>query len=150
MKEKHPEKRSWWINPQGKIFDSGYDHVKFLEERPGTFGKYPDINKALTLDWTRVAFWGGEYVVHCHSINPDQITSSQKIYNSIGGVNKIFIGTLNKSGYIDRTDFLTADSQTDLLRNLFKDPSGIRGSIKVSGSRSTTAASKQRLAPRSF
>jgi hypothetical protein len=131
MKKNHPDKRSWWVDPQGTVFDVGHDHNKFLEERPKTFGKHPDINKALTLDWVRVALWGGEYVVHGHSISSAQITTCQKIYRSLGGVSRIFISTLNKTGYISQEDFLTADRQIDLVKNLFSDPTGIRGSVAL-------------------
>jgi hypothetical protein len=126
MKEQHPDKRSWWVNPEGKVFDSGHDHNKFLEERPKTFGKWADIDKALTLNWVRVAFWGGEFVVHCHSITSAQVDACQQIYKSLGGEHKIYIATLNKYGYISPHDFIWADSASGWIRNLFSDPTGIR------------------------
>jgi hypothetical protein len=129
MKDKYSDKRSWWIDPSGKFIDVGHNHNKFLEDRPKTFGKYADIDKALTLNWIRVAFWGGEFVIHCHSITPAQIEACQKIYRSISGADRIYIATLNKYGYSDRESFLTASSQGQLIRNLFSDPSGIRGSL---------------------
>lgn len=135
MKNKHPEKRSWWVNPQGKIFDVGYDHIKFLQERPKTFGRYADYNDAYVLNWIRVSFWAGQYTVSGHNITSPQIESCQKIYRSLGGEYKIFISTLNKGGYISREDFLTADSQVDLLKNIFSDPTGIRGSRHAKSTR---------------
>ena len=134
VKKDYPEKRSWWVDPQGKIFDSGHDHNKFLAERPKTFGKWADINKALTMNWIRVAFWGGEYVVHCHVITKAQVAACQEIYKSLGGEHKIYIATLNKYGYISPHDFIWADSPSDLIRNLFKDPTGIRASVTASAS----------------
>jgi hypothetical protein len=132
MKEKHPEKRSWWVDPQGKIYDVGHNHVKFLKEHPKIFGEWADINKALTLNWIRVAYLGYEYVVHCHSITRAQLEACQQIYKSLGGEHKIFISTLNKIGYISHHDFIWADSQIDLLENLFKDQTGIRASVMAS------------------
>jgi hypothetical protein len=129
MKGQHPDKKSWWVNPEGKIFDSGHDHNKFLEERPKTFGKWADINKALTMNWVRVAFWGGEYVVHCHTITRAQLAACQEIYKSLGGEHRIFISTLNKNGYISPHDFIWADSQSDLMKSMFRDPTGIRASV---------------------
>lgn len=132
MKELHPEKRSWWVDPQGGIHDAGHDHNKFLAKKPRIFGKWADINKALTMNWVRVAFLQGEYVVHCHNITRAQIAACQEIYKSLGGEYKIYFATLEKGGYVSPHDFIWADSQTDLLKKLFKDPTGIRGSVTAS------------------
>jgi hypothetical protein len=128
MKEKHTDKRSWWVDPQGKVYDVGHDHNSFLEKKSKIFGKWADINKALTMNWVRVAFWGGEYVVHCHYITRAQIAACQEIYKSLGGEYRIYISTLNKYGYISSHDFIWADSASDWIRNLFNDPAGIRSS----------------------
>lgn len=131
MKEKHPEKRSWWVNPAGMIYDSGHDHNAFLEKHKKLFGGWTDIDGALVQHWVRVAFFNGEYVVHCHGIMRMQIRACQKIYKDLGGEHKIFISTLNKNGYISPHDFIWAESQADLIRNLFKDPTGIRAARRM-------------------
>jgi hypothetical protein len=128
VKETHPDKRSWWVNPDGKIFDAGHDHERFLAERPKTFGKWADINKALTLNWIRVAFWNGQYIVHCHSITNAQLAACQEIYKLLSDVRTIYISTLNKYGYASPHDFRWAGSQAELVRNLVGDPSGVRAS----------------------
>lgn len=114
----HPDKRSWWVSTDGTIYDSGYDHNLFMKDRPDVFNYAKSLDDAVNSGWLRVGSYGGQFTIGGNRLTPRQIEAAQKIYRSLGPGLEIFVELATNDGYLDEETFLTADTNTDINRNL--------------------------------
>ena len=81
-----PEKRSWWIDSSGEVFDAGKDHDQFVKEHPELFdhdegdSTYYAVRKL----WVRVSLWGPSFMINSRDINQKQLDAAQGLYRREG------------------------------------------------------------------
>jgi hypothetical protein len=114
-----PDKRSWWIDPSGQVFDAGQDHDVFVKEHPELFDhdEGDTTYYAVRKSWVRVSMWGPSFTINARNINQVQLDAAQGLYLREGTGKRVEFfqdGVIPTS--FDREEFLSLKNVNQLKR----------------------------------
>jgi hypothetical protein len=136
LKEKYPDKRSWFVSPTGENVDAGHNHKQFVADHPELFNGQDEFD-VLDDGWIKVGDFGNvtgfknEFYIDGFDLDNSQLKAAQEIYRLSGGRNNVRLQLFSWGGTIPGSEFFAASSVDDLRKAVYRQ-SRIRGYVTAS------------------